>query len=408
MLTDAKIQALSTPATRSEIPDGKVAGLYLIVQPSGLKSWALRYRSGGKPVKLTLGRFPGVGLKQARQAAEKARGEVAGGNDPAADKRAARKAARATEEAESDRVSTVAAEFVERYARRNVSAKWAHETERMFDREILPRLGAKRLSEITRPDVHRMLDEISDRAPIVANRTLSVCAKFGSWAVERGYIDRNPFQGIKAPSPEVSRDRVLSDDEIRLAWGAFERVGLFGTLAKLLLLTGAREREIADGRWSEIDLEAKTWTIPASRSKNRVEHVIALSDAAIDILRGLPRVESREQWIFTVIGNAAMRGFDPPKKRVDRLMADAGWTGPHWVIHDLRRTVATNLQRLGVRLEVTEACLNHTSGSRRGIVGVYQRHNWADEKRQALDAWARRLATIVNGTTQSNVIELRA
>jgi integrase len=333
---------------------------------------------------------------------------VAVGANPAAEKRAAREAAKAAVEAESDRVSTVAAAFIERYARRNVGASWSREMERLFAKEILPRLGSKRLSKVTRPDIHAILDEIADRAPIVANRVLAVCSRFGRWAVERGYVERSPFEGIKAPSPEVGRERVLSDPEIKLVWRAFDHDGWpFGMLGKLLLLTGARLNEIASGQWSEIDLEAKTWTIGKERSKNGVAFEIPLSETAVDILNSLPRIAGKPGYVLTVNGRAPVRGFSAAKDRIDRLMTEAGRTGKPWVYHDLRRTVATNMQRLGVRLEVTEAILNHVSGSRRGIVGIYQRHEWKDEKRQALDAWARRLDEIVTGEAVSNVVQLK-
>jgi integrase len=174
-------------------------------------------------------------------------------------------------------------------------------------------------------------------------------------------------------------------------------------------LTGARRDEVADLEWREVDLDRAVWTLPAERAKNGREHSIPLCDKAIEILRSLPRIE-RSKFVFTTSGQNPVSGFDYWKKALDRTMAKLAEEGaspiPGWVLHDLRRTVATNLQRLGVRLEVTEAVLNHIAGSRAGIVGIYQRHDYAAEKRQALDAWARRLEAIVSGETASNVVEL--
>jgi integrase len=409
MLTDVLIKHLmqpdKRPAKRAETPDGKVAGLYFVRQPTGAASWALRYRSAGKPRKLTIGPFPAIGLADARKRAQKAAGEIAAGDDPAAEKQASRAAARAAADIK-DRLSDVAGKFVKQYTKRENGALWAAATERYLAREILPRLGAKRIGEIRRADVRDMLSEIADRSPTTANRVLAVTRRLFNWAVEEEIVAVSPIGKLKA-TKEVSRDRVLADDEIRLVWRAFDRIGApFGAVGKLLLLTGARRTEIAEMRWSEIDMAARVWTLPAARSKNKVAHTIPLSDQAIEILNDLKRVESKGDFVFT-FGRVAVQGFARKKIELDAaIAADNGAPIAGWTYHDLRRTLATNLQKLGVRLEVTEAVLGHTSGSRSGIVGVYQRHDWADEKRQALASWARRLEAIVSGADMSNVVEL--
>ena len=429
MLTDLSIKNLrrpdNRPAQRREVPDGKTEGLYFVLQPSGAASWALRYRSGGKPVKLTLGPFPALDLTTARKRAKEAIGEIAGGKDPAAAKRASKAAARA-EQAADDRVEDVARRFLDRSVRRSVGESWAKESERLIRTEINPKLGQKRLGDVRRDDVHVLLDGIVDRgAPIVANRVLAVFRRLCNWAVERGIINSSPCDKLKAPTPEEARDRVLSDAELRLAWQAFGVVGdPFGPIGKLLILTGTRLREIAEARWSEVDLTAKTLTIAKERSKNGVEHTIPLSDAALEILKALPRVgdKKKDGYLFTTTGATPVSGFSRAKDTIDaaiikQLCKDAEGRGddptevkgpPRWVIHDLRRSVATNLQKLGVRLEVTEAVLGHVSGSKAGVVGIYQRHTWADEKRAALAAWATKLVDeIVSGSAKpSNVVEI--
>ena len=171
-----------------------------------------------------------------------------------------------------------------------------------------------RLSTTGQADVHDLLDKIIDRgAPISANRTLAALRRMCSWAVERDIIEVSPCDGVKAPSAAVSRDRVLSDDELRIAWGAFEKTGWpFGPLARLLVLTGARLREVAEMRWSEIDPAAKTWTIPKDRAKNGVAHEVPLSDAALQILESLPRIDGDKGtlgFIFTTTGRTAVSGF---------------------------------------------------------------------------------------------------
>jgi len=364
----------------------------------------MRYRADGKPKKLTLGPWPAIDLATARRRAEEARGEVAGGKDPAAMKQAARDARKAEQEASERRFAKIVASYVDRYVKRELGAAWGKEVERLLRVEILPALGDRRIDAVTRSHVLDLLDSIVDRgAPITANRVFAVLRQLFNWSLDRDLVKVSPMPR-RAPALEQQRDRVLDDDEIRLVWKALDQIGgNFGAVGRLLLLTGARRDEIAEGVWSEIDLETRTWTIPGARTKNGQPHEIPLSDAAVDILRRLPRVTSKQGYVFTTSGHVPLRGFSGFKPKADAMSGVTGWT-----FHDLRRTVATNLQKLGVRLEVTEAVLNHASGSRAGVVGIYQRHTWAAEKRAALEAWGRRLDVIVNGETTSNMVELRA
>ncbi len=427
MLTDLSIKNLPLPMKRKEWPDGRITGLYLVIQKSGAKSWAVRYRANGIPKKFTLGSYPAVDLATARKRAQEVLGQLAGGKDPAMAKKAARQAARAEHWADDDRVERVARLFIERYVKRSgkVGAEWGKEIERLFRIEINPRIGAKRIGDVRKRDINDILDAIADRgSPITANRCFAVLRKFFNWARDdRDLITVSPCAGVTARTEERSRDRVLEDEEIRLAWRAFDAIGWpFGPIGKLLLLTGARRSEIAEARWQEIDLAARTLTLPASRTKNDKPHVIPLSDEAVEIIKALPRIEGKAGLLFSTTGATAVSGFSRSRQAIDKAILDAlkaeaqargddpdEITVPTpWTLHDLRRTVATNLQKLGVRLEVTEAVLNHVSGSRAGIVGVYQRHEYAEEKRAALDAWARRLDAIITGGAASNVIGFAA
>jgi integrase len=413
MLTDIAIRKLlaSPPPKRVEHADGKVAGLFFITQPSGAASWAVRYRIDGAPRKVTLGPFAVLDLKAARRAAEEARGAIARGEDPAAAKTAAREARKIEREAEGDLVENVVSQFIERYAKTK-TRDW-RETERLLKRNVVERWPGKCLREITKPMVHAMLDATADRgSPIAANRVLAQLKVMCKWAVGRGIISASPCDGVSAPSSERgrARERVLSDDELRIVWKAADSIGWpFGPIVKLLLLTGARRDEVAQMEWREVDFDRALWTLPASRSKNRREHAIPLSDQALALLRSLPRIE-RSGFVFTTNARTPVSGFSKAKPALDRAIAELAGQGtlpiPAWVLHDLRRTVATNLQRLGVRLEVTEAVLNHVSGSRAGIVGVYQKHDYAAEKRAALDTWERRLNSIITGAAATNVLEL--
>ena len=196
----------------------------------------------------------------------------------------------------------------------------------------------------------------------------STLGKFFNWAADNhDLISLSPCKGIKTPAEESSRARALNDEEIRLVWGAFERAGRpFGPLAQLLLLTGARRDEVASARWNEIDFAARILTLPKEGTKSGVAHEIPLSDAVVEIIEGLPRVEGKGGFVFTTTGKTAVSGFCKAKAKVDaailkaiRQEAEARGGGPavealpHWTLYDLLRTVATNLQKLGVRLEVT-------------------------------------------------------
>jgi integrase len=411
MLTDLQIKKLGLPERRREVPDGRITGLYLVLQPSGAKSWAVRYRVNGAPKKLTIGPYPAIDLATARRKALEALGELAGGKDPQAQKKAVREAAKAVAGTDDNRVDRIVDRFVAKHLKVKAKPSWAKEAERLLRVEIIPTFGGRRLGEITRADVRRRLEDIAERAPITANRALAVFRKLCNWAVSNDIIAVSPCLGIEAPTGERSRERCLSDDEVRLAWQAFDAIGWpFGSIAKLLLLTGARRGEVAGMRWSEIDLEAKSWMLPASRTKNKLAHEIPLSDAAVELIASLPRVANEGGFVFSATGRTSVSGFSRAKAAIDdsileiaqRHEGDEAAPPPPWTVHDLRRTVATGLQKLGVRLEVTEAVLNHVSGSRAGIVGIYQRHSWSDEKRTALEVWARKLHEIVSGESKEN------
>jgi integrase len=282
-LTVKTLENLKPGMTRREIPDGLLQGLYFILQPSGKASWAVRYRSHGQSRKLTIGPFPVVTLQHARELARTALARVVDGCDPAREKRIAKAPALVHD----DLIEKVVAEFVERYAKPNQKPSSVYETERVLIKEVVGRWKGRRLSEIGKSDVLAMLDEIVDRgSPILANRCLAAFRKMCGWAVERCMIDASPCGGIKAPAPETSRDRVLSDFELVAAWRAAKAAGWpFGTVTQLLILTGQRRSEVAGITWREIDLIGKTWNIPKERTKNGIAHSVPLSDSAIDRVR---------------------------------------------------------------------------------------------------------------------------
>ena len=398
-LTVRAVEAMRPAAERREIADGFLPGLYLVVQPTGAKSWAVRYRHHGQPRKFTLGSFPAIDLKTARDLGAKALRAVAEGRDPGHERAQARAS-------QPDSIETVAAQFVERHCQRVNRPRTARETERLLRRNVLPRWRGRSVDSITRRDVLDVLDRVVDAgAPIEANRVLAATRKMFAWAVARDIIAASPCAGVKPPSPERQRDRALNDDELRSEMLAADQIGWpFGPLIQLLALTGQRRDEVGRMRWSEVDIKKCLWVLPLGRTKTgQAAHEVPLSTAPIEILKKIPRVAGSDL-VFSTNGSTAASGFSKAKRRIDTLLPP---DTPHWTLHDLRRTCASGMARLGINLPVIEKVLNHSSGSFAGIVGVYQKHSFADEKRAALEAWGNFVAALVEGKPASKVVRLR-
>jgi integrase len=400
-------------------------GLYLVVQPSGAKSYAVRYRHAGSPRKLTIGPHPAIDLASARTLGGKALRAAAEGRDPAAEKQNAKGETKraAIEEARGKRdlFENVAREFIERHAMKSTRETTWRETARILGLrpdadgklvevggDVIPAWKGRKIQDITKRDVIALLDAVNDRAPIMANRVLAAVRKLFNWCLARDVISVSPCTLVEPPAPEHSRERILTDDEIRRLWKATDSEGWpFGPLVKMLLLTGQRLGEVGGMRWEELDLDAKMWTLPGERVKNNNKHEVPLSDLAVEILKALPRIKTTKGFVFTTTRDAAVSGFSRAKDRLDASIAGEGEPIQHWTFHDLRRTLASGMARIGIQLPVIEKILNHTSGSFRGVVGIYQRHSFADEKRNALDAWASFVQSTVSGKQPANVVALR-
>jgi integrase len=433
-LTDKRIEALekaAAPASRQEIPDGLLPGLYLVRQPSKAMSWAVRYRNAGRSRKVTLGPYPAISLKAARDLGGKALRAAAEGKDPARAKQNAKAEAKrqAAEDirGQRDLFQNVARDFLKRYAKENTRESSWRETARILGfryqedevdetkkweetgGDVLDAWKGRKVQEITKRDVITLLDRITDRgATTMANRTLAAIRKLFNWAVSRDIIAASPCAGVERPAPENSRDRILSDDELRLVWNAADADAWpFGVIVKLMALLGQREGEIAGMRWHELDLDNKVWTLPAPRVKNDELHTVPLPDVVVEIIRALPRIKSSGDFVFVGRQGRPPSAFSHAKDRIDEVITKANGEKPiaAWVFHDLRRTVASGMAALGIQLPVIEKVLNHKSGTFRGIVGVYQRHLFAEEKRAALVAWASHVERVVSGKATDNIIE---
>jgi integrase len=406
---------------RTEYPDDGCRGLWLICQPSGAKSWGVRYRrlSDRRPRKVTLQGF--CSLRAARQEARRILERVQEGGDPAAE----RKVARAAEQRGSDAVEHVFLDFLQRHTRSRRGAPLRETTVNERARQLGFKLGAdgwqltgsgaaarwkgRTIQSIARRDILDLIDDIAQRAPVSANRNLATLGCVFNWVHWRDpdRLLKIPTAGLVQPSPEVTRSRVLTDAEIAAAWRFCEQQGFpYGRLAQLLVLTGCRLSEVRLARWSEFDLP-RQWSIPGGRTKNGCDMVVPLGDAAVNIIQSLPRIGTSD-FLFSLSGKGPVSdsgGLTQFNSRLRSAMREELGEVPHFVNHDWRRTFVSGLQRLGFSIEVCEACVNHRSGTLRGVAGIYARHSYADEKRAAFSAWGRHVEAIVSGQLQGSVLQ---
>lgn len=394
-LTDAKLAGLKAPERgQVEILDKTVPGLRVRIGKSGKPSFIVRKRVGGKIKVVTLGRYgPRFGLADARKAARTALSDLDAGKDVAPVKRGA---------------LTVKRLWAE-YVLTKSALRSHHEIIRTGEKHILPELGDRMADAVTRGEVTRFIDGI--KAPVMARLVHAQLSAFYSWALPRlDKLESNPCRDAGRPAKPKARDRVLSDIEIAVLWKVVDQQAEpWRSAVQLIMLTGQRKSEVFEARRDEFDLQVGVWTIPADRSKNGAAHIVPLSAPAQAILEDIPEVDG-SKLLFPAAGNPEnpASGIGKAVERIRAgLKAELGDDVPQWSLHDLRRTVATGLQRLGIRFEVTEAVLNHVSGSKGGVAGVYQRHNWADEKRTALDAWAAELQRILQGAKPDNVVPIK-
>jgi integrase len=427
--TVTEIKALRPEAKPYETRDSKVTGGYFVKWPSGAVTYVLRFRFQKASKKVTLGRFDpnDEGLAEIRVRAREAQNQLtaarkptADAMDPAAAKKAARLAAtqaiqkeRAVVKAAKEPQPDAFAKVVETYLAthgRNLRASTKKEIGRLFAKELAG-WKERRVGEIDTTDIHAVLDSITARgAVITANRLHSYLRHFFVWAKGRKMIAASPLDGVAKPTSEKNRarSRALDDAELAIVWKSASTLGFpFGPFFQLAILVGARRNEIAGMRWSEIDFDKAVWTIPKERSKNGLQHELPLAPQAVALLESLPRFDG--PYVFSS-GDTPVSGHSRAKQRLDKsiIAINGGEALKEFVVHDLRRSFATGLQRLGVPMEVTEYCLNHKGESFGGIRGVYQRHDYRKEMRQALERWANHVEALTAEETKepAKVIEL--
>ena len=359
--------------------DSELTGFGLKVTPKGKKTFFLQYRTldhiARKP---TIGAYPSMKPEKAREIARDMAVEVRKGGDPSLT-RQVKRASRGDGTVEQLFEDYLA--FKEKQGRRST-----RQIKQVFKYNVLPVLGKRKVEEVTRTDVTKLLDNIAERSISVAGGTRRQLSAFYNWAIPRlPDGTSNPVTNAGRPPAVKRRERFLSDKELKLLWAVLEKEKEpWRTALRLMILTGQRVNEVLLADWDEFDLARKLWTIPAERAKNGKTHLVPLSAAALRLIAALP----------TRSGRLFPKGTGLTSRAAKRISIAMGDT-PKWRWHDLRRTMATGMQRLGVLRDVTEAILNHISGTQAGIVGVYQRHDWGVEKRDALNRWAKDVERIV-------------
>ena len=367
-LSDTFIKNLKPREERYEVYDANQPGFAVRVSKTGIKSWIVFGRINRQRVRRTLGSYPAMSLSMARERARETLQEI---RDGISQKQVA--PLRFNEGLELW------------YEREQASRKSFRNVQNAIALHVKPALRGKLVNQVTKHDLLSIIDGLEDAGKRTqANRVRAYLKRFFKWAAERDLIDLSPAEHLPRAATEASRDRVLSQDELRAVWQAAEQLGYpFGPMTQLLILTGQRRAEVAGALWSEIDLKNRTWTIGKERSKNGKANIIGLSEQAMRLIKQLPR-RLGSDYLFTVTGSTASSGFSHAKTRLDR---DSGVSD--WRLHDLRRTFATHsVEHLAIAPMVIDKILNHQSGVVSGVMAVYQRQELLSERRNALQSWA--------------------
>jgi integrase len=436
-LTERKIERLAVEDGRKDrlVFDDAQRGLAVRVTATGGRNYLCQYSLHGHKWRVPLGACSAVALSKAREAAAAVMGDVAKGRNPAAE----RKDAATAERARRVRNRLTLRVLIEDWNRLHLASRrprYAAEAMRALHYALADLLDDA-AEDLDRAAVVRALDTLVRRRKrkdgggagkpkgvAMTSRTAAYGRAAFAWAMKRGAVSTNPFADLPVAKSVGKRERVLSDHEIAEIWrAAGDAAWPFGTIVRLLTLTGQRRGEVAGMTWREISEDLATWTLPGERTKNGAAHTVPLSAVARDLLRATLPEDAIDRHasgplVFPGAVGTPFAGWSKAKRALDNAINDARTKAAEtaatpltplipWNVHDLRRTVATGLQRLSVRLEVTEAVLNHISGSRGGIAGVYQRHDWASEKRAALDAWAAHVLEAVERRRPSgNIVSL--
>jgi integrase len=390
-LTRPLVDKLTLPKGKTEaiIFDDAVPGFGIRIREGGSRVWVFQYKLGEKHRRMTLGSVSAISLVKAREIAADHHAKVRLGQDPQGEKEQGRVRAAETFGA--------CVQIYLAWQRKRV--RWS--TYRDIERHLLKnlsRLHELRVSAIGRREIATELTRIGTDSPTQANRTRASLSHFFTWAMGEGLAENNPSL-LTNKNDEKPRKRVLKNEELRKIWLALPE-GDYGDIVKLLILTGQREREISELTWPEIDFRQNIISLPEERTKNHRPHIIPLSKPARAILDSRPRIEDRE--LVFGIGEGGFTGWSRAKERLDEKVKI-----PPWVIHDLRRTCATGMGEIGIQPHIIEAILNHVSGHKAGVAGIYNKATYEAEKTAVLARWAEHVVAIVEDR-ESNVTPLRA
>jgi len=428
-LTNRKVESLVKQATKALAStkakeliywDSELAGLGLRVGPSGKASWLAKKHlgKGGRGSKLIVTAFGTLDQytpDEARDQAQKLFDDIRNGINPNDKTRAKR-----LEDIDAYRNGKLS-DLIDTWSAKNPKqAEYGKEVARMIKIDILPALGASTLvRDISRRDVIKLIDS---KPRGTARSVFAILRPFLKWCVEREVITKSPVEGLSPPNPFEARDRVLDDQEILLVWNAASATAYpWGPFYKLLLLTAQRRDEVAGMEWPELNFDKREWTIPGARTKNGKEHLVHLPPMASDILASL-RIKAKKdengkltsRYVFTTTDETHISGYSRAKEFLDRKIAALNDEAemPYWRVHDIRRSVATGLGALKVPPHIVERILNHVSGVNGGIVGVYQRFEYAEERKQALIVWANHINELLDAMRRereaATVVRFRA
>jgi integrase len=368
-------------------------GLVVTVYPSGEKVFTYRWREGGRLHRVKIGAYPACSLATAVEKFAGYRSRRRNGASIAAEVRL-----REQQERAAPTIKQLADEYLTRHAKPS-KRSWRND-ERILEHDVLPAWGPLLAAAVTRRDVVALLDSVVDRgAPYQAGQILALVRRMYNFGIERGAVANNPASKIKPPAKPLAKDRVLSDKELRVFWINLDKTELRQPVREALrlqLLTGQRIGEVLRAEWSEIDLRARTWIIPASKAKNKQESLVPLSVDVANIFKAQP---TRDGYVFPAAGDAGHIRTDTAANELRRALPELRVGG--FTSHDLRRTLATRLAELGTARIVVDSILNHKD---RTVTATYDRYGYLPEKRAALDAWAHRLAGIVGGSPRTSTV----
>ena len=395
--TDTYLRSLKPRAASYDVTDPGRRGLQVRVFPTGQKSFQLRYRLDGVTRRMTIGPYPAWSLAEAHFAHTEATKLLAKQIDPAAAKLSAR-----DHPSHGGTVAALAEEFMQRYVLRE--RKRPEQVQQILDANVLPFWRQRQAKDITPRDVTLLLDKVVDRGKLtMANRVASVVAQMFKFGVQRGLLAASPCVALQRPGgKERPRERVLTEDELKTVWPLIDTAAMTPELrvaTRLLLLTAQRRGELAHARWEDIDLDNAEWVIPAANAKNGKRHVVPLAPAAVTLFESLKARTGYSPWVLPSPRDESVPIIERSLSRAIRNN-EAHFEVPHFTPHDLRRTAATMLSRLGTPRLVVTKVLNHTDDT---ITAVYDQHDYVDEKRLALHSWAEHLLDVVGGKSTAVV-----